>query len=87
MNLLLCLNTCNILSHDGSEWEQEADKGWLRLGNFTRYVDKLYGKNYLVKLFGSKRTEKEKINIINYCCPVKPGFRDFSFRNPSKTGT
>lgn len=53
------------LSHDGSEWEQEADKGWLRLGNFTRYVDKLYGKNYLVKLFGSKRTEKEKINIIN----------------------
>lgn len=23
----------------------------------------------------------------NYCCPVKPGFRDFSSRNPSKYGT
>jgi hypothetical protein len=27
------------------------------------------------------------MNIFNYCCPVKPGFRDFSSRNPSKYGT
>ena len=26
-------------------------------------------------------------DIIIYCCPVKPGFRDFSSRNPSKYGT
>ena len=26
-------------------------------------------------------------NVMNYCCPVKPGFRDFSSRNPSKYGT
>ena len=25
--------------------------------------------------------------IANYCCPVKPRFRDFSSRNPSKYGT
>lgn len=29
----------------------------------------------------------ENIDINNYCCPVKPRFRDFSSRNPSKYGT
>ena len=31
--------------------------------------------------------ENVSIHISNYCCPVKPRFRDFSSRNPSKYGT
>lgn len=31
--------------------------------------------------------EEIKGYIENYCCPVKPRFRDFSSRTPSKYGT
>ena len=36
---------------------------------------------------GSDWMEYQNSEIRDYCCPVKPRFRDFSSRNPSKYGT
>ena len=45
--------------------------------------------NYFVKVFDNLFPQSVEYTefIQNYCCPVKPGFRDFSSRNPSKYGT
>jgi hypothetical protein len=59
----------------------------------TTYSFNTYGSVGLIILFlytnlKTKYAFKVFFSLKKYyCCPVKPGFRDFSFRNPSKTGT
>lgn len=38
-------------SHDGADYEKEADKGSDLFGQFNNFVDKTYGRNSLVNLF------------------------------------
>ena len=50
--------------HDGSEREQEADKGRANYRAFKQYVNKNYGKDALTNLFNSDKNETQQIQTL-----------------------
>lgn len=51
--------------HDQSPAEMEADKSRNRYKDFTKYINKKYGNNSLLKLFESNLSDGQKIQQID----------------------